>query len=47
MSAELVGVIGLFIAGLSVRSIVSLNVCAVTGWFDGGEKRKPGRIVNV
>ena len=25
----------------------SLNVCAVTGWLDGGEKRKPRRIVNV
>ena len=35
------------IAGLSARSIVSLNVSAVTGSFDGGEKRKPGRIVNV
>ena len=38
---------GAFILGLSARSIVSLNVCAVTGWFDGGEKRKPLRIVNV
>ena len=38
---------GSFIFGLSVRSIVSLNVCAVTGSFEGGEKRKPGRIVNV
>ena len=24
-----------------------LKVCAVTGSFDGGEKRKPLRIVNV
>jgi hypothetical protein len=39
--------IGLCILGFSVRSIASLNVCAVTGWFDGGEKRKPRRIVNV
>jgi hypothetical protein len=38
---------GLCILRLSVRSIESLNVCAVTGWFDGGEKRKPWRIVNV
>ena len=38
---------GLCIPGFSVRSIVSLNVCAVTGWFEGGEKRKPGRILNV
>ena len=33
--------------GFSVRSIVALNVCAVTGSFEGGEKRKPGRILNV
>ena len=33
--------------GLVSRSIVDLNVVAVTGWFDGGEKRKPGRILNV
>ena len=38
---------GAFIAGFSARSIVSLNVCAVTGWFERGEKRKPLRIVNV
>ena len=38
---------GFFIAGLSVRSIVYLKVCAVTGVFEGGGKRKPGRIVNV
>jgi hypothetical protein len=38
---------GLFILGSSVRSIVYLSVSAVTGWFDGGEKRKPLRIVNV
>jgi hypothetical protein len=30
-----------------VRSIASLNVWAVTGSPDGGEKRKPLRIVNV
>ena len=29
------------------RSIVDLNVIAVTASFDGGEKRKPGRILNV
>ena len=32
--------------GESARSIVDLNVAAVTGSFDGGEKRKPGRIRN-
>ena len=41
------GASGLFIPGLSVRSIVYLNVCAVTTSFDGGEKRKPLRILNV
>ena len=35
------------ILGLSARSIENLKVCAVTGAFDGGEKRKPGLIVNV
>ena len=35
------------IFGLSARSIENLKVWAVTGAFDGGEKRKPGRIVNV
>jgi hypothetical protein len=30
--------------GDSARSIVYLNVSAVTGSFDGGEKRKPFRI---
>ena len=30
--------------GESARSIVYRNVSAVTGLFDGGEKRKPGRI---
>ena len=35
------------IFGLSARSIANLKVWAVTGAFDGGEKRKPGRIVNV
>jgi hypothetical protein len=29
------------------RSIVNLNVSAVTLWPDGGENRKPGRIRNV
>lgn len=38
---------GDFIFGFRVRSIVSLKVCAVTGAFEGGEKRKPFRIVNV
>ena len=42
-----VGARGLFIVGSSVRSIVDLNVCAVTGSFEGGEKRNPRRIVNV
>jgi hypothetical protein len=36
-----------FMLRFKVRSIVSLNVRAVTGWLDGGEKRYPGRIVNV
>ena len=35
------------IFGLSARSIANLKVWAVTGAFDGGEKRKPGLIVNV
>ena len=35
------------ILGLSARSIENLKVCAVTGAFDGGEKRKPGLILNV
>src|SRR5215218_7350774 len=30
--------------GESARSIVNLKVSAVTGSFDGGEKRKPGRM---
>jgi hypothetical protein len=38
---------GLFNLGLSVRSIATLNVSAVTGSFDGGEKRKPPRMVYV
>jgi hypothetical protein len=38
---------GLLIRGLRERSIVSLNVWAVTGSLDGGEKRKPLPIVNV
>src|SRR6266508_1912986 len=38
---------GDFIRRLVNRSIVDLNVIAVTASFDGGEKRKPGRIVNV
>src|SRR5262245_40139742 len=33
--------------GFALRSIVCLKVCAVTGWFEGGENRTPGRIVNV
>ncbi len=37
----------LFMTGLRVRSIVYLNVCAVTGSLEGGEKRNPFRIVNV
>lgn len=38
---------GPFILGLRLRSIAYLNVCAVTGSFEGGEKRNPLRIVNV
>jgi len=38
---------GLWVPGFRVRAIVYLNVCAVTGSFEGGEKRKPRRIVNV
>jgi len=38
---------GLSIAGLRVRSIVVLNVSAVTAWLEGGAKRKPLRIVKV
>ena len=37
----------MLLRGLRLRSIVCLKVCAVTSWFDGGEKRKPGRITNV
>ena len=33
--------------GLRLRSIVCLKVSAVTGSFEGGEKRMPGRITNV
>ena len=33
--------------GLRVRSIAYLNVFAVTGSPEGGEKRNPFRIVNV
>ena len=38
---------GDFKRGFATRSIVDLNVSAVTAAFDGGENRKPGRIVNV
>src|SRR5712691_1528792 len=38
---------GPFILGLRLRSIEYLNVCAVTGSFEGGEKRNPLRILNV
>ena len=34
-------------AGDRARSIVYLNVAAVTGWSEGGENRKPGLIVKV
>ena len=34
-------------AGESARSIVYLNVVAVTIWFEGGENRKPGVILKV
>src|SRR5262245_36383606 len=33
--------------GLRLRSIVCLNVVAVTSSFEGGEKRSPGRITKV
>src|SRR3954447_10706497 len=36
-----------FMAGAATRSMVDLNVAAVTASFDGGENRYPGRIVNV
>src|SRR6478609_8741549 len=36
-----------FMRGLATRSMVDLNVSAVTCSFDGGEKRKPGRILKV
>ena len=35
------------IRGLRTRSMTNLKVCAVTGWFDGGENLKPLRIVKV
>ena len=38
---------GDFERGFVTRSIVDLNVVAVTASCDGGEKRKPGRILNV
>src|SRR5205823_10532549 len=38
---------GDFSRGFASRSIVHLNVDAVTGSFDGGENRKPRRILNV
>src|SRR3989442_16031175 len=38
---------GDFSRGLASLSIVHLNVDAVTGSFDGGENRKPRRILNV
>ena len=34
-------------AGDKARSIVYLNVAAVTGWSEGGENRKPDLILNV
>ena len=37
---------GDFMRGFVSRSIVDLNVDAVTGSFDGGENRKPVRILN-
>ena len=39
--AEEAAAAGLFILGLRLRSIAYLNVWAVTGSFEGGEKRKP------
>ena len=38
---------GEFSCGLATRSMVALNVCAVTASFEGGEKRKPDRIVKL
>jgi hypothetical protein len=38
---------GELMAGLSVRSIEALNVSAVMRSFDGGEKRKVFRTLNV
>ena len=35
------------VLGSSARSIARSNAAAVTGSFDGGEKRKPSRILNV
>ena len=34
-------------AGESARSMVYLNVAAVTIWPEGGENRKPGVILKV
>jgi hypothetical protein len=33
--------------GDSARSIEYRTASAVTGWFDGGENRYPGRILNT
>ena len=35
------------VRGSSARSIARSNAAAVTGSFDGGEKRNPRRILNV
>src|SRR5919201_6078693 len=35
------------VRGFVILSIATLNVAAVTGAFDGGENRKPRRILNV
>ena len=39
--------IGDFMRGFLIRSIVSFIDLALTGAFDGGENRKPRRILNV
>src|SRR6266511_5496889 len=46
-TSEKKNAIGDFMRGFLIRSIVSFIDSAVTGAFDGGEKRKPRRILNV
>ena len=42
VAEKILPITGLGMRGLRLRSIVYLKVCAVTGWFEGGEKRMPG-----